>query len=393
MVPDMTTSTLDKKSAELIGFENGILSTSVEPTCRFFTKDNGAKAMAVKDIAVFRSGTFRDSMGEQREWDEFAMDSFVRNYNHLTQSGILKDIPVRRGHPTFGQNPIDTVIGYVTSLRVETRTASIEQKEYAYLVADFEILDEEAQQKINSGLWRNRSSEVGTYYDNNDMAHAPTFMGVAYVDIPAVERLNEFAKGSQTAKFSMMMEAGMTTPANPVLPAEPKAPALAQFSIGGTATTDYAQVQAYISGLEGQLAVYAKEAEDRAKAERGAYIDQLAKDGKLTQPQVEPLKAFAANLDVAGFNSFKAGMDLAAPAPILQPHGVTPADQGRPDNQADAATKAADAEYATATAILKSLAQSGVPHDEIKKTSNYAKAIAKNPSYQIPAPVAHHLGK
>lgn len=390
----MTTDTIVRKPRELVAFSNGILASGAEVSRQFFTRDDGTKVLGIKDIAVFRSGTFRDSMGEQREWDEFAMESFVRNYNHLTTSGILPRVPVRRGHPTFGQNPIDTVIGYVTALRAETRTASIEQKEYTFLVADFEILDEEAQQKINSGLWVNRSSEVGTYYDNDDMAYAPTFMGVAYVDIPAVERLNEFAQGSQTAKFSMMMEAGMTTAPNPALPAEPKvpAPALSQFSIGGALTSDYAKVQSYITGLETQLATYAQAEEARVKTERVSYIDDLAKHGKIVAPQVESMKALVGTFSAEQFAAFKSAQDLAAPASILQPHGVTPTDQGASPSPEDAATAAADAEYKLATGILRQLSLSGLPHSEIEKSPHFAKARAKNPSYQLPTPVAH-LGK
>lgn len=381
----MTTPTLPTSS--LVAFGNGTIGTyAANPRIEYFERD-GQKVMKLSDVAVFRTGTFRDSIGEQRTWDRFQMETFVRNFNHLKESGILPKVPVRKGHPMFGQNPIDTVIGYFTSLRSEDKTASIEKKEYTVLLGDYEILDPDAQQKIASGLLVNRSSEIGVYYDNNDMPYE-AFMGVAYVDFPAVERLEEFSKAN---KFNVYQEevSGMTAPANPAAPAVPAPPAIqSSFTINGEATTDYAKVQSYISGLENQIETYRANEITREAEARDAFVDSLVTQKIYTAPQGVAQKNLVKDLSPEAYASWKAAQALMTPQAIFDNHSANAGDDNRPPNAPEQKVETPEEkQYSVDVGILKNLAMAGVPHDAIKKTGEFSRVIAKEPGFKLASEV------
>lgn len=165
--------------------------------------ENG-KLVGVNGIAVFRSGTFRDSMGFQHVWEDIHIDQMISNFEFLRGRGIFDSVPVRAGHPSFLANPINEVIGYVTNLYKKMLVSKVDGKEYSYLLADYSISDPVAAEKIDNQLWRNRSAEIGSYVTNDEMEFWPTFMGFAYVDIPAVEGLN-FSKNNGS-KFSVLID-------------------------------------------------------------------------------------------------------------------------------------------------------------------------------------------
>ena len=165
-------------------------------------QDEGGEVLTLRGVPVFRSGTFRDSMGFQHTWDELHIKQMVDNYSSLSQRGIVPDVPVRRGHGALFGDPIDGVIGYHVGLRSEQRASKVDGKVYEYLLADYDILDPSAITKIKSGLWRNLSSEIGTYVTNDEAEYFPVYMGVAYVDFPAVEGLREHSRNNSTALFN-----------------------------------------------------------------------------------------------------------------------------------------------------------------------------------------------
>lgn len=386
----MSTSTV--ASPERVAFANGTLSSHQDRERRSVFERNGKSILSLSNVAVFRAGTFRDSMGFQRTWDDFQLEGMVRNFDHLRSQGVFQDVPVRAGHPSFGTNPIDNIIGYVTGMRVEKRTASIENKEHLFLVADFEILDPAAQEKINSGLWRNRSAEIGTYVDNEEREYAPTFMGVAYVDIPAVERLNEFAKNHQSENFRIMTEAAVsgtepiiTPPAPsgapaPVVTHGAPAPALATFSLGGNTTSDYAAVQAYITGLETANANYAQAETERELSDRDAFVTSLVDGNKLTAPNQAATTAFARSLTAEQFSAWKATQEGAPVLPLLAEHGAT----GTTPPAAGGEQSPVDAAFETAKGVVRQMSIAKVPVEQIKASPSYAKCLASDPQFQIP---------
>lgn len=386
---DMTTQTLEPKQSELWSFTQGMLNFANEPKISYHERD-GHKVMKISDIAVFRTGTFRDSMGDQRTWDEFQMESFVRNYNHMRDSGILPQVPVRRGHPTFGQNPIDTLIGYVVNLRTETKKASIEKMEYCFLVADFEILDEDAQKKIASKLWVNRSSEVGIYFDNNDTPYE-AFMGVAYVDLPAVERLNEF---SRPDNLNILTEEVMAPQPNSAVVTPPPVPAApAQFSLNGTTESDPAKVQSYIQGLEGQNAAYRAAAEKQRLTDRESYVDGLLAKNVYTSAQAIANKAVVATLDDSQYIAWRASQELLQPLTILENHGNAAGNDSRPANAPTGAPgeppTAEELAFQTSKGVCESLSMAGIPVSSIEATADYKRVMAKDPTFTLPGPVTN----
>lgn len=155
----------------------------------------GTSNLILEGVAVFRSGTFRDSNGFQHVWEVEHMTQMVDNHVALSGRGILAHIPVRKDHVGFLDSSLNSVIGYNTNVRTEVRTNTISGEMCTYLLADMEIIDEDAIKKIESGLWRNLSSEIGTYLTNAEAEYWPVYMGVAFVDFPAVEGLaNSFSK-------------------------------------------------------------------------------------------------------------------------------------------------------------------------------------------------------
>jgi hypothetical protein len=168
----------------------------------------GRSVLRVENFPVFRSGTFRDSMGIQHTWEPIHLDQMVANFNLLKARNIFADVPVRKGHGALFGDPIDSLIGWHTDIRKVKRIASHDGKEYDFIDVDFEILDPEAQAKIEAGLWRNRSSEIGSYTTNDEAEFWPVYHGFAFVDIPAVEGLSGYSKNVEGvgSKFSICFE-------------------------------------------------------------------------------------------------------------------------------------------------------------------------------------------
>lgn len=208
-------------------------SVGTHPAARMFKQNkDGRSVLTLEGVPIFRSGTFRDSWGDQATWEDLHITQMVTNFDHLRASGVFADVPVRKGHGGFLSDPMDSLIGYVTSLSTKKATSPVDGQTYSYLLADYDILDPDAQANISSGLWRNRSAEVGHFVSNAEAEYWPTLVGFAYVDIPAVEGLNFSASSGKLHEFGVYIaknhkgDDGMATKdTNPAPPAAPQPPA------------------------------------------------------------------------------------------------------------------------------------------------------------------------
>lgn len=140
----------------------------------------------IRAMSVFRTGTFKDSWGDPHTWQAEHLEQMVFNYSMLKSRNLLPNVPVRDGHPgLFGSG--GEVVGYVEDLY--TINGAAYEDGQTRLVADLDITEPDAFGKIERGTWRGRSAEIGFYETNDETMYWPVFMGLAWVDIPAVEGL------------------------------------------------------------------------------------------------------------------------------------------------------------------------------------------------------------
>lgn len=395
-------------------FANGSLTGFGEPKVSRFERkaeDGSTQKVALYEkVPIFRSGVFADSMGYRKEWLPEQMHQMASNFDYLTRTGTFADVPVRVGHPSFlGGNPLKDVIGYFTSLDVEERESPIEgdENKYTYLLATYEILDPEADAKIQSKLYRNRSSEIGTFFTNDPETELwPVMMGVAYVDIPAVQGLNGFAKQYQTEKFSIQMEAPVSgTDTAKTEPPKPALPATAEFTLNGTLrTTDFAKVQQHIADVERQNSDFAaqvktlttentalkefKAEQIKAGREQRLVMLTMSRDGKppvLTAPELEEERKFCAALDDATFDAYVKKLEAKGGNPLLGQHGYQATDEGhRPGDHAAGTPDAKDQEIATLESVIDGFRYSrSMTAERIKATEAYKRLVELKPSYTL----------
>jgi hypothetical protein len=358
---------------------------------KFEGKTEESDVLIIEDLPVFRSGTFRDSMGYQHTWESIHMSQMVAHFDLLRSRGILLDVPTRRGHPSFLTNSLDEVIGYHTGLRVETRTSPVDGEDYEYLLATFEVMDPDAITKISSGLWRNVSAEVGGFLSNNETEFWPVYQGVAYVDIPAVEGLRSFNNHNGVGKtFSLMLDTdkeapvagendkngtGSGTPA-PQVDVAYHTRASFTFSIGGKQTNDFAAVQAHITSIEAQNSTLVAAQAEAKTANRKAFIKGLAEGPtpKILAAQIPHIEGYALNMDDDSWTAFqKAHEDAPALASVSEhgnpggaqnPGGTTPVGQQAP---------AGPSELETQLEIFLHNKRTGLPAEKLKQLGSYSK--------------------
>jgi hypothetical protein len=400
----MTTQTnADKRTALL--FRGDVTRESTVK--QYFVKkqtDTGEQSVLVLEgVPVFRSGTFRDSMGSQRTWESLHMSQMVSNFGLLRDRGIFADVPVRKGHPSFLADPMDGLIGYITNLSTADLTSAHDGNKYTYILADYEIPDEAAQKKIQSGLWRNRSAEIGAYVTNDESEFWPTFMGFAYVDIPAVEGLNGAFSKFDHSKFEIMEEApvgdkddkgtapagqpaaepavvltsnppqfaaGVNSGTNP--PATVHAAPLPTFTVFGKSTTDVSEVQRHIDTLE-RFQIETRE------GARKDFVKSLSDAGKILASDVDETTALALSFDDAQYNRWKALQEKVPAAAPLGQHGRTQADENAPKVEKDAS----EAEYEIALGVVKQMKSAGLMPESIQATGSYKKVIARDPAFKL----------
>lgn len=362
--------------------------------------------LVVSDIAVFRSGHFYDSLGFEHNWEDIQMDQMVANYNLLKQRGIFTDVPVRKGHPGFLDNRMDTLIGYHTELKAEVRKSPSDGVQYTYLIATFEILDPAAITKINSKLWRHVSAETGGWQSNNATEFWPVLHGVAFVDIPAVEGLSGFNSyngvGTRFSIMSTTKEIPVTSPTNgsvanaaanngtatpttpPATPspavsfqtADPTAFARSQFTftINGGQTQDFSAVQAHITALE------TASAEQREQS-RKDFIRGLAEGAtpKIMATQIPNIESYALKMDDTSWGSFKDSWGAAQPVPAVSMHSAGATTNPTGNTPATGATEPSETD--TLAAVVKQHRYSGMRPEEIAKTGSFQKLQKIDPNH------------
>lgn len=354
---------------------------------KMYRRDSGS--LVLERVAVFRSGTFRDSMGYQNTWESLHMKQMIDNWDHLRDNKIFDDVPVRDGHPGWlihGTEGNGKVVGWHTNLATEKAKAPHDDEEYDYIFADYEITDPDAAQNIENGTWRNRSAEIGTYVTNNEAEFWPTYMGFAYVDIPAVEGLKfNSPNGSKFFVFGSLpstKETGVTVtptqaptpvPAAPVLPFS--APATPQsFSVNGVAVTDPVAIQNHILSLE-------QFQSDTVEANRRNFVTALASGSspKISATQIEGLTAFALKLTPEQYLEWTKTYDVAPAQTALGQHGQT---VSNPDNSSQSVDPKAN-EISVWEDIVRRHRNAGTPVDTIKATASYKKLVAAGRTVEL----------
>ena len=407
----MTSSTAeatrhDEQRPSAVLFSAGQIASNQSPRFSFKKAAEGdGQVLVVEGVPVFRSGSFRDSMGYQHTWESLHMSQMVSHFGLLRERGLLPDIPVRDGHPSFGyaggSRSDGRVIGYHTALRTEKRTSLHDGKEYDYLIADYEIIDPEAQVAIKSGLWRSLSAETGPYVSNDEAEFWPVYYGVAYVDIPAVEGLKGFSKADPKTNFMMeensMTDSRVTT--QPVIPSAPaaegapaaadaaaqaagtftQAPQVHTFTIGGKSVSDFGAVQAHITALETSNAAFKLAADEQAEAARADFVKGLSESGRILAASIEGTEAFAKSLSDEQYAAWKATMEAAPAIQALGQfsHGDTPAPTP------NGAPSAADQEVATLRGAIKEHQRAGMAPDAIKGTKSFKRLIALGQNIEL----------
>jgi hypothetical protein len=390
---------------------NCVFVRNLGPGSGLFEKkrEDGQTSLVIEGKPIFRSGNFEDSNGFAHEWESLHMQQMCDHYTLLKDREIFADIPVRKGHVDWGgifsdpvRNAMDELIGYMTNFRTEDRKNPTDGATYTYLLADLEILDEDAIKKIKSGLWRNVSAEISGYRTNAGAEYWPVMMGVAYVDMPAVEGLkSQHSKAKNN--FSLILEEDemntqnsatdqqQSAPAAPPAPAAPAAPAVPQnfqqapatpfqFKIAGKETSDYAAVQAHIAGLESRNESLEAAQKEQFQASKAAFVKSLVADNKLAAPSQESTLEYAKDLDEAQFASWKKMMEGM---PVI---GVV-GQQGAGFSQSHEQVQQGDQTQDRASALkgIISLHQSGgMTREQILETETYKELVSIDKTYSLP---------
>lgn len=369
--------------------------------------DNGN--WQIEGLRIFKTGTFKDSWGTQRTWESEHLQQMVFHYNMLKERGIFSNVPVRADH----SSSVNNIVGYFTDLRAED----------IFLVADLEITEPGAYEKWERGTYRSRSLEVGAYESNDEAVYWPTVMGVAFVDIPAVEGLHSKTKTEKLANFSLVMQdkdkenpvadtqtVSTTTeekvteattapaPSKPVTPPAPATPptpsptpttgaegepreeneeeentttegepaashsrGASQFRVNGQPVSDFAAVQRHIESLESF-------ATETTKAARTNFVNNLATSNRIAATQIDSLTALALTMSDEQFKAFTGAYESAPASGLLGLHGQ--------QSQATPATDAVASEIQTLEETVAMHKRAGMPEDALVKTGSYLRLQA-----------------
>lgn len=364
----------------------------------------------IVDLKIFKSGTFKDSMGFQRTWEPEHLEQMIFNYNLLKNRGIFPNVPVREGHPgIFGSG--GSVQGWIDTLRHADE----------FLVADLSITEPEALAKWERGTYRGRSLEVGMYETNDESTYWPTVMGLAFVDIPAVEGLYNKQtaeppdkKNKSTFHFSQVLlddkeitvegdqnpQPPAPTPPAPApapapAPPQPPAPAPApapnpapapapapepapapqqqhsMFKINGQDVQDAAAVQTHITSLES----FVKETRD---LNRKNFVSGLVASNKVLASQKEGMEALVLTMTDAQYEAFTKLHETTPPMPLLGNHGnqgggQPPASTGSGFTGGKATPEEQKEVLEETIAMHK---RAGMSEENIQKTDSYKKLQA-----------------
>lgn len=407
----------------LFGASGGALKTptlitnSFASSVKSYETDQGTHI--IENLRIFKVGTFTDMFGQERTWDDVHLDQMVAHYHILKDGGYFPDVPVRADH-TFS---VKDVVGYYQDIYRDRDDPN-------FLSATIEITEDDAWQKWERRTWRSRSIEIGMYETNDGKLFHPVVMGLAFVDIGAVEGLHARQKQSDfqfhqvitdTEETSMGVPditkdpegwikaanyakalADWTTSANYAKalddwtaavnyaaaleaehgegedgeepppgtpPANHNRPApTASFRVNGQQTQDFRQVQAHIDTLE----QFRSETTD---ANRQSFVEQLATDNKIAATQIDSLAAHALSLTDEQFSTFRATYESA---PSLSVFGNQGRDGDNPPGTPPGTPPASssDDELETAKEIVAQHRRAGMSEEKVQKTASFKKLVA-----------------
>jgi len=341
--------------------------------------DDGSATLV--GMSIFRAGEFRNSRGQNTEWKLSDLHAMASNFELLRPT--FPNVPVRRDHV----RSVDNVIGYFDRVYVAGDN----------LYGDFRITEPDAVDKFERGTFRSSSIEVGPYESNKGDVTFPAVLGLAMVDIPAVEGLFQrhdpkegpvpdfteeeldwavasvYAQAledqtSQTESYTKDLDwavAAGFAEADIAVRAEladkDKAPFLFQMG-GGDTSSDFASVQRRLDALN----TYVNDVTSKIRVD---FVDALVNDEKIGAPQRDDLVVFAESLTTEQFTAFRATYEGAPKLGVL---GAKLDDGGKgPDPKSPLAE-----EYATAQEVVAHHQRSGMGEDEVQKTDSYKRMIA-----------------
>jgi hypothetical protein len=377
----------------------------------------------LEGVRIFKMGTFKDSLGIERTWEEPHLQQMEFHYKLLKEANILPNVPIRADHSISVLN----VVGYFADVY---RAAD----DPMFLAASVEFTEPEAYEKWKRGSWRSRSLEVGWYETNDGAQYWPVILGLAFVDLPAVEGLYEnqvrnagsklqvftlqdnakendsmfvfngqnftdqaecerainyaayeaacnYAAWEAAANYAAALEAhnenarslgveGVTV--HTAQPANHGAPRSFAFRVNGQSTDDPVVAQRHIDTLESFR-------RETAKTNRESFVDSLVTDKKITAAQVDQYKAHVAldTMSDEGFASFTKLWENAPVHSMFGQHGTGNGDgagQGGEGQGGNAQTL--QEQIDVQQEIITQLHRSGMSDEKVKKTEAFQKLTA-----------------
>jgi hypothetical protein len=329
--------------------------------------------MIQRDVKIFRVGTFTDMFGRTKTWTGDQLDLAASHFRQLRTANILPNIPVREDHSLS----IKDVVGYFLDVR----------RSGDFMVCDIEWATTAAKDNWDSGKYRNRSIEIGEYTTNDGTKYDPVVLGLAFVDLPAVEGLYRIADhgddhmtkpntsdqaaadqaaadqaaadqaaadqaaadqaaadqaaadqaaadqaaadqaaADQAAADQAAADQAAADAGKPLVGAHSRPHA---FRIHGAEVYDYAAVQAHIIGLE----TFRDETIQGARLD---FVAGLSSGNIITSAQADSFRKLVPTMSVEQFDQFKAGFEGAAPANLFGRHDLGQGDgNGAGDATAD----------------------------------------------------------
>lgn len=356
------------------------------PTWEFKDGPAGSsnQILYVYNMPVFRSGTFKDSLGEQLTYEPIHIDEMASYFSLLRNNQVFTDVPVRKGHGSFFGDPMTGLVGYHDAVRTKDIVAK-DGNTYRYFLVDFHLPNPEDQQNFITGLWRNRSSEVGWWESNEGATYYPVYQGFAFVDIPAVQYLNVFSNAQR--QFSLLDDekkelimSGTPAPPPVATPApESQGEGAYNFSCGGMSTNNFAAVQKYITDLEnrcGELTTDNDRLTEFYSATqlqtRRDFVSKLASDKKILASQLESLTKYA--VELPSQEAFTKWSELYINVPEIPLFGrfggngngsAPPADPANPDESSE------EKDFRLAYDTVKWNKDGGMRSEVIKNTASF----------------------
>lgn len=316
----------------------------------------------VRGLKVFRVGTFKDSRGRQHTYESSDLQAIVRNFELLRNEGFLVDVPVRADH----SSSINNVLGYITALRTDGK----------FLLADIEFTEPDGAAKYSRGTFRSRSLEIGPYETNGDEpeVYFPCVLGLAFVDIPAVEGLfgrnrptEDHPVSTQTATFRIR---GVETTNVEQVQAyideleKAQAPAPHTFRLPTGEESDYAKVQTFIDDL-------VKQVDDAKVQARKDFVKKLVEDDKLAASQLEAMQSFVAGLAPDQYEAWAKAYENAPKLGIFSKNSGS----GNGGDNAGAGDTMKE-EIAVLEERIAMHRRAGTPEDVIQKSESYQRLQA-----------------